>query len=190
MEGVYRRDPKAGAFLLEISLDKYRDVFNDWDSANFQNRDMDPELKNFLESCSADIPMRYPLIFQFTLPKHKQSSQKEQEFTRALRNNFNFNIYFLNRQIRQGNKSALVYTIIAFFFLALGLFLNKTLHEGVLGSIFSEGFVVGGWVFLWEAFSSIFFRNAEIRRKKKEYIRFYQGEIVFIYKDFHSAGQA
>ena len=37
----YQVDPATGAFLVEVALDRYEDVFNEWDPAPYKRRDLD-----------------------------------------------------------------------------------------------------------------------------------------------------
>ena len=74
---LYERNPVTGNFIIEIALDKYGDVFNEWDHATYRKRDMDPELAFFLEESSAEIPIRYGLDLVFYLPKQEMDKEKE-----------------------------------------------------------------------------------------------------------------
>jgi hypothetical protein len=46
-------------------------------------------------------------------------------------------------------------------------------------TILTEGISIGGWVFLWEAFSLSFFSGQEIHNRLKGYRRFQESKITF-----------
>lgn len=55
LEKIYERNPENGNFIIEISLDNYAEIFNEWDHAPFKRKDINPELLNFLEDSIDDI---------------------------------------------------------------------------------------------------------------------------------------
>ena len=44
---TYRKDPTSGRVIIQISLDDYDDVFDDWDSSPFKMRDIEDEFLDF-----------------------------------------------------------------------------------------------------------------------------------------------
>lgn len=70
----------------------------------------------------------------------------------------------------------------AFVFLSAAYTLQDTgISENVLMSILLEGIFIGGWVFLWEAFSLVFIYNQDVRRNLREMRRFSKAQITFKY---------
>ena len=43
----YRKDKESGRVIIPISLDKYDDVFDDWDPSPFKLRDIEDEFLGF-----------------------------------------------------------------------------------------------------------------------------------------------
>ncbi len=52
LEKIYERDKATGAYIISVAIDKYTDIFNEWDPAPFRKRDIDQDLRYFLEDCS------------------------------------------------------------------------------------------------------------------------------------------
>ena len=39
---IYRQNPDTGAFLIEVALDRYEEIFNEWDPVPYKRRDLNP----------------------------------------------------------------------------------------------------------------------------------------------------
>ncbi len=183
---IYRRDPITNCLIIEVSLNKYSDVFNEWDPAPFKNRDIDPDLKTFLEDSSTDIPLELPICLEFHIPRSRYSARSEEQVKSGLENNFIFMIHTIMKEVRRTNKRTFLYILISFVFLFSAYFLKGKLNMNVFLSILLEGQFIGGWVFLWEAFSLFFFTNNDLRKKLKTYRRFLDTEIRFVYTELNS----
>lgn len=176
---LYRLDEKTGAYIIEIALDKYSDIFSEWDPAPFKLRDTDPDLELYLEGCSDDIPFRYPLTLSFTIPKGIRKESIEDQARKGLRNSFNFKIYFLEKDMAKTNARTLLFILIGFAFLWVATIFPKQLTASVFPSILVEGLFIGGWVFLWEAISLILFKTTDLYHSRQIYRRLLQSAIVF-----------
>ena len=177
---IYKIDQATNLYMIEIALDRYTDVFNDWDPAPFKRRDIDPDLKSYLEGASEEIPMRYPLELCFITSNGIRESKLEEEVKNGLKNAFIFKLYLLRRELRKTNVQTLRCIILGFLFLWVGTVASRKYDQagGVL-SLLSEALFIGGWVFLWEAVSLFFFTNWEIFRLYRYYDRLKNAPIVF-----------
>ncbi len=176
---LYRLDTKTGAYIIEIALDKYSDIFCEWDPAPYKLRDIDPDLELYLEGCSDDIPFRYPLIVSFTIPKGIREEKIERQARKGLRNGFKFKIYFINKDIAQTNARTLLFILVGFAFLWVATIFPKQLTASVFPSILVEGIFIGGWVFLWEAITLLLFTTSGLYHKSRIYKRLLNSTIVF-----------
>ncbi|MZQ76463.1 MAG: hypothetical protein GT589_09980 [Peptoclostridium sp.] len=180
---VYKYDNEAKAYIIEASLDDYAEILNGWDPSPVRWRDIEPEFKVFLEECAHDIPLKYPLEIFLYLPESVKNEKKERLTQEAIKNNFEFLSHLASKELRQRNKRSIVYVGMAFIFLSAAYTLQDTgISENVLMSILLEGIFIGGWVFLWEAFSLVFIYNQEVRRNLKEMRRFAKARITFKYE--------
>ena len=71
LQSYYPFNKIMNSFVVEIALNSYADIFNDFDPSPYRKKDLNPELMNYLNDCSSDIPLDYPLILQFKLPKNQ-----------------------------------------------------------------------------------------------------------------------
>jgi len=90
---VYAFDKSTNRYMIEIALDRYEDIFNEWDPAPFKRREIDASLRLYLEGSAEEIPSHYPIELFFMLPRGKRDKQMEKETRNALRSFFgNFSI--------------------------------------------------------------------------------------------------
>lgn len=179
---MYRMNPETNAFIVEISLDDYSEIFNGWDPSPVKRRDLDPELVGFLEQCSSDIPLKFPLELQLYMPQERFDKDKEGLSREGIKNNFEFTVHSIRKSLTEVRQKTTVYVIAAFAFLSVGYASRHLADLGMVTTILTEGLSIGGWVFLWEAFSTFFFYGQEVRSRLRRYLRFQDTEVVFKYK--------
>jgi len=175
----YSLDKLTNCYMIEIALDQYTDIFNEWDPAPFKRREIDPDLTLYLEGCSEEIPLRYPIELCFMIPSHLRNEVMEQECRGGLKNCFSFRIYFLKKDLKQVNLRILNYTMAGFLFLWIGRNLPGYDSDIVWLTVLIEGIFIGGWVFIWEAVSLFFFTNLELYHRYQIYKRLWGAEIIF-----------
>lgn len=182
LKQIYKMNPETNAFIIEISLDNYNEIFNGWDPSPIKRRDLDPDLVNFMEVCSSDIPLKFSLELQFYIPEGQYNEDKENLSRVGIKNNFDFTSHFIRKEINQIGKRIILCIMMAIAFLSVGYLSGQRVETNVVTSILIEGLSIGGWVFLWEAFSLFFFSRQEVYSRLKTYSRFQDTEISFKYK--------
>lgn len=182
LKQIYKMNPETNAFIIEISLDNYNEIFNGWDPSPIKRRDLDPDLVHFMEECAFDIPLKFPLELQFYMPEEQYDADKENLTIAGIKNNFGFTIHFIRKEIDQIRKRIVYYIVVASAFLSMGYLLGQKTVPNVITTILVEGLSIGGWVFLWEAFSQFFFTGQEVLTRLKRYIRFQETKINFSYR--------
>jgi len=176
----YKYEVENNAYLIEVSLDDYDDVYDDWDPSPFKRRDIEDEFNDFIYSSSEDIPRLYNLCIALYLLSTAQDVKKENALISAYRNFYAYALDKIKRNWEIVRKRTLTYLVLAFIFLGVGYFYN-TDAENVLLNVLNEGIFIGGWVFLWEFFTDLFITRRDFQRKYRLYKRLYEAEIRFIY---------
>lgn len=180
LERIYEKDKETGAFIISIALDHYVDVFNELDSAPWRRRDLDHDLRIFLEDCSSDIPRKYDVILQFNVEKENLDPIKEARLKVGLKTYFTFVRGGLGKKIRRENQRSIVYGVGAFFLIFASYSLTAISTSPFLSTLF-EVVAIGGWVLLWEAISTFAFSGREALERYRMYQRFSTAEIRFTY---------
>ncbi|MGA1866642.1 MAG: hypothetical protein ACMUFK_04155 [Thermoplasmatota archaeon] len=182
LDTVYEKDPISNAFIIKISIKNYSDIFNDLDPAPFKKRDIDPDLRVYIEDSSIDIPLKNKISLQFNAPKHVKDDEKEKKVIMGLNTYFQFIIRTFEKDISHGYKKGAIYIACSFILLLSAYYLSSILPSNFLLVTFMEGLFIGGWVFLWEAIAVFVFKNREIKMKLKRYRRLKEAPVSFIYE--------
>ncbi len=182
LKQIYKMNPDTNAYIIEVSLSGYNDIFNGWDSSPIKRRDLDPDLVYFMEECDSDIPLKFPLELQFYMPKEKYDEDEEKLSKEGIRNYFHYTVHFIRKELEKTRKKIIFYIIAAFAFLSVGYISKQQIKPNVLTTTLLEGLSIGGWVFLWEAFSLFFFTRQKVLSRLKSYIRLENTRISFKYK--------
>jgi hypothetical protein len=179
---LYRFIPDEKAFAFDISLTDYEHIFNQMDPSPFRKRDLSPDLLSYLDQCSTDIPLKYSILISFNLSLQSPDSNREKEVISGVKNNFIYNVNYFEKQIRRARKKALIYVFLSF----CGITLNALIQDMFAGNIFvgflREGLLVGGWVFLWEAFSMLFIQLDDVYQSLRIFKRLLNSKILFSYR--------
>ncbi|HHW98887.1 MAG TPA: hypothetical protein GX738_04560 [Firmicutes bacterium] len=177
---LYERNPETGNYVIEISLDTYGDVFNEWDHASYRKRDMDPELAFFLEDSSAEIPLRYGIELVFYLPKQEMDREKEGVIAAVVKNYYRFYADLERRTLQRTYRRMLNYLLSALVLLT-STYIFSYWQQTFFLAILSEGLSVGSWFCMWEAISFLLFERSEIVTKVKSYDRLSNAPIYYRY---------
>jgi hypothetical protein len=148
---IYPYDPQTRTFTIPTRLAGYDDFFNPLDPSPAPARDLTPDLVDYLNQCSTEIPARYALMIQLQIQNEAQSSQREQDCLSSLRTYYQHNVFVVQAQIRRMRGRALKYLLVSFACLAVTIFGESWSAAGFVGNLLHEALLIGGWVFMWEA---------------------------------------
>lgn len=176
----YEYNRTTGNYVIEISLDTYGDIFNDWDHATYRKRDMDPELAFFLEESSAEIPFRHGLDVVFYLPRQEMDRRKEELIASVFKNYYDFYAAVERRTLQRTYRRMLNYIFSALLLLS-STYLFNFWQETFFLAILSEGLTIGSWFCLWEAISFLLFERSEVYNKSRTYDRLAKSQVYFRY---------
>lgn len=180
LSSLFERNSQTGNYVIEISLDKYGDVFNEWDHASYRKRDMDPELAFFLEESSSEIPLRHGLDLVFYLPRQELDRDKEGLIASVVRNYYRFYADMEHRTLQRTYRRMFNYFLSALALLS-STYAFSFWQETFFLAILSEGLSVGSWFCMWEAISFLLFERNDITTKIKTYDRLSKANIKFRY---------
>lgn len=176
----YPFDEARNAYLIEVSLDDYDDVYDEWDPAPFKKRFIQEEFDDFIVSSAEDIPMKYNLNIVLYLPKDKKDANKETAVEAAYQNYYSYEIVKIAKNLAKLRKRNISYFLLAILFLSLG-YIFQFGPDNVAFDVIQEGIFIGGWVFLWEFFTDIIITRKKLIAEHKLYKRILQSELSFIY---------
>ncbi len=176
-QSIYQRDVQNDCYMIEIALDHYSDIFYEWDPAPFKRRDIDPDLKKYLEECVAEIPFRYGIEVCFHLPSSQHHPHAEKEARQGLETGLIFQLYLIQKQLKDVWRRVFYLLVVGFIFLWVAV--DNENISGTLPMVLVHGLFVIGWVYLWEAISLVIFTTPEIWHRYRLYKRLKNAPILF-----------
>jgi hypothetical protein len=176
---LYRTNPENNAYLIEVSLEDYSELFNGWDASPVRRKDLEPELLDYLEEAGTEIPIKQSIELVFYLPKDKRDAEKDERSITTIQNNFKVVNQMIQKKIERNYRRLLVYVTLSLIFLVAAYLLRNVTTLSLLTNIMIEGFFIGGWFLLWEAFSLFFFDTHEFKIRQKIFKRFIDSKIIF-----------
>lgn len=182
LKNIYKYDDKKKEFIIDIALNSYKELFNDWDASPTWKKDLDPDLVKYLEASSFDIPKKNNIRINFVLPFETEIEKSEEKVLRGINNYFKSELYFIRVELKHNFRKILAFILLGFTFITTAYFVQNQSTIPFGFDVLIEGVFIGGWVLLWEAFSLFFFSMYDIRRKKTMYLRFLRSKILFSYK--------
>lgn len=182
---TYRYSKELNMSYVDIQIDSYTELYNEWDFSPYANRDIDEDLYEYLEEAAFEISKKHFICIVFNIPRSLQNEEKEKESRIGFSNYF---AYRLRRQTNKGKvlkRQAAYYGLFGLFLLSVGMFADSMLSAGEYNSYLSlltEGLYIGGWVLFWELFNIIFFELGELSDTKKMLTRLKNAEIAYNYR--------
>jgi len=176
---VYQVDPATGAFLVEVALDRYEDVFNEWDPAPYKRRDLDPDLLTYLSESSLDIPLRYELSLSMTVPPEVADAEKEKLVGDGIRNYFAFEVRQTRRRLGRVHRTTAAYLLCAVGLLIATTYAGRLEAGSFVLEMLRQGITIGAWVFAWESLSRFLFDHRQVRRELRGLQRFERAALRF-----------
>ena len=181
LDRLYSYDKKNNAYKIEISLDKYEDIYNEWDPTPFKRRDIEEECIQYVIDSSIDIPMKYQLDLYLYLPEKMKDEKKEKNAKAAMKSYFN---YLLDRNKRALSASLARCARSAFIGIILLCVYYFSLQEseGNISMVISEGISILGWVALWDVGEELLLNIISSYNKRRNLKRISKAKVEFVYK--------
>jgi hypothetical protein len=178
---VYRFDNIQKSFVLDVSAESYEHLFNHLDPSPYKQRDLDPDLLDYLLICSEDIPFYYPIQISVKIPLSQQDNLREKEIMAGMKSNFAHWVHLTKSRISRIRKKAFTYILTSISLITISTLIRNWMPESVGLVFIPEGLMIGGWVFMWEAISLLFIHMNEEKDPLKHYQRLLNSKIGFIY---------
>lgn len=181
-ETLYRKNNATGRVIIDIALEDYLEFFHEWDNSAFRKRDIHPELAEFLDLCSEDIPLRKKLEIVFSLNTDEISAEKEEQIRISYKNYYNSLKRLVNKKAERFFKISAILLFTSLVLLSAYALLREITSDSIISDVLLESLLIGGWVFTWEAVHLLFLDIIEPFRRRREIKRFLETEITFIHK--------
>lgn len=180
-ENLYRKNEDTGRIIIDIDLGNYLEFFHEWDNSTFKKRDIHPELAQFLDLCSEDIPLRKKLEIAFFLNTDDISIEKENLIRASYRNYYKSLQRLEDRKTKRFVRASAILIVTSLILLSAYALLIDIKEKNIITKVLLESLLIGGWVFTWEAVHLLFLDIIEPFRRRREIKRFLDADFTFRY---------
>jgi hypothetical protein len=154
-----------GESVVDLHLAGIERLFDNRDPAPFRERDLDPDLVEYMLAASEDL-LAEPARIVFWLDKSCQPNEIEAAF----RAHFEYELERVDRRRRRnrrtGQLSLLVAVVLITLLLALAQLVGR-LATGSLGAGLKEGLTISCWVLMWRPVEVLVYEWIPWRRERK-----------------------
>ena len=182
-KNIYNKNEDTGRIIIDIALEDYLNFYHEWDNVKFKKRDINPEMAHFLETCVYQIPSRESLELKFHIEDGIKNTEAEAEIRESFNHYYSMEINAVKKDVRSIYKAAIISIAVSLTMLIFVFFAEDNLGEGLLSYTIINGFEIGVWVFMWEAFYGIVFERRGEKKKIKEFKRLLDSQISFKYSN-------
>jgi len=146
--GDTRYRVEDGVSCIDVALQNVEQIFDNRDPAPFRERDLDPDLADYLLDAGEDLfnEDKFRVVFWVATPCPPV------EIEDAFRAHFDYTIERIRRvrkrRRRAGQVSLVIGVVLVVALLALGQFVGTSVG-GTLGAGLKEGLTISCWVVLW-----------------------------------------
>jgi hypothetical protein len=178
---IYPYDPQTRTFTILARVSHYDDFFNPLDPSPAPARDLAPDLVEYLNQCSDEIPSKYPVVLSLQVQLSACDTRREQECMASLQTFYRHEIFVSQAEIRRKRGGSLKYLLIAFLCLAISSMSSQLSLEGFFWGLLREAALIGGWLFTWEAVTLNFIEMDKHYQEIKKYKRLIGAKMSFSY---------
>ena len=178
---IYPYDTSTRTFTIPARVSHYDDFFNPMDPSPAPARDLAPELVEYLNQCSDEIPYKYPIVISMQVQNDAPDEHREQECRASLQTFYQHGIFVSQAGIQRKRGKALKYLLISFSCLTTYIISSPWNMEAFFWSLLREAVLIGGWVFMWEAVTLNFIEMDGYYQEIRKYKRLIGAKVCFIY---------
>ena len=179
LRDIYPYDPRSRTFTIPTRLETCQDFFNPLDPSPAPARDLSPDLVEYLNQCSDEIPENHPLVISVEIRAEEPTAHQVDECLRSLGTFYKHEILVIRSHIRHQRARALRYLLVSCLCLALYLLSEQVDLILFPWSLLREAILIGGWVFMWEAVTLNFIEMDGLLREIRKYQRLLNARLDF-----------
>jgi len=155
-----------GEPCVDVKLSSIEQIFDNRDPAPFRDRDLDPELAQYLLDAGEDLSGHARLRVVFWLDRAPAGKEIEQ----AVHAHFEDEIRRIGRSRRRRRRTGQVSLVLAMVLVITLLSLSQLvarLVPGSLGTGLEEGLVIASWVVMWRPVDVLIYDWIPTRHERK-----------------------
>ena len=150
-KSVYRTD--NGIIVIELVLRNVMRLFNSLDPSPFHEKELDPDAEEYIFNAVVDQPKKIPVKMAIYIPEESITGNTRESIILGIHNHFIYKSSVSDRELRRLFERGRLVLVIAIGILLMTLLARQilsTLEQDLLIRMAGEGFLILGWVTLWE----------------------------------------
>jgi hypothetical protein len=174
----YRR--RDGKILIELKLTDMMQMFDSLDPFPFHERALDRNAEEFITESVKDIPPKENIGLVVYLPEDIAAGKEASALRTAIQNHYAYRAAAAERDLRQKFRQGRISLVIGLAFLFSCLAINQglaILKATLFINTLREGFLIIGWVAMWEPVNIFLYAWWPIRRELQVYQKIQSMEI-------------
>jgi hypothetical protein len=156
-----------GVHWVDIKLANIEQLFDNRDPAPFRERDLDPDLVEYLVDAAEDLAGDGPFRIAFWFPTERNA----EEIAHAFRAHFEYELERVERRRRRRRRTGQVALVVGIVLLLALLFaaqlIRQVLPEGNAREAVREGLIIFSWVALWRPVDNLIYEWIPERRMRR-----------------------
>ena len=162
-----------GKPVVDLKLPGIENIFDNRDPAPFRDRDLDPDLVEYLTSAAEDLAAHDRFRIVFWLDKPCEVSAIEAAF----RAHFDYELERIDRVRRRNRRTGQISLMLAVL-LVIGLVsiaqLLGRLVQNTIGAGIKEGLMISCWVLMWRPVEVLVYDWIPWRRQRRVFKRLHE----------------
>lgn len=166
MTDVSRYRVEDGHPCIDVRITSHEQLFDNRDPAPFRERDLDPDLVEYLLAAGEDLSGhdRFRVVFWLERPSPPG------EVAAAFRAHFEYELERLDRRRRRHRRTGQLALLLGVALLVVLLSLSRLVAAalpGSLGAALREGLVISSWVVMWRPVEILIYDWIPVRRERR-----------------------
>jgi hypothetical protein len=165
--GSSRYRSEAGVPCIDVRAQRIEQLFDNRDPAPFRQRDLDPDLAQYLVEASGDLASADDIAIVFWLERPAGQTELEHAF----RGHFEDVISGMQRRRRRNRRVGAVTLLLAIMLVVVLFALAQLVGaavQGTLGAGLREGLVISSWVVLWRPVEMLIYDWIPQRQQRRD----------------------
>jgi hypothetical protein len=183
LQEMYPYDPGNRTFTIPVSIEHYGEIYNHFDPSPIPLRDLTPDLVEYLNQCSAEIPNRYQVLINLGISMEGRDAHCEKDCQNSLQTYFKHETLREKVEIKRRLSAATKYLAIACLCLAGYFVIDLIGATTFFLNLIQEAVLIGGWLFMWEAITVSLIEVDKNVQAMKKFERLIQTKIEFTYTE-------
>ncbi|MCW9039829.1 MAG: hypothetical protein OQJ76_04970, partial [Rhodospirillales bacterium] len=159
-----------GVTYIDIRLSRIQQLFNSFDPAPFNEKDIDKDAEAYIVGSMRELPPSTNVRLAIHLPPDQAEETARMEPGEAIRNYFSYRLWVERESLREVLRNGWISLAIGLIFLIFCITVREIIlslqpEPSMLIEVIAEGALISGWVAMWRPIQTFLYDWRPIRRR-------------------------